>query len=74
MIGNRFTDRGLQQLRVLQDIEYLCLEQDENLTVAAFRFATQLPKLKELESQDSPLTSTERDQLQGLLPRVRIWY
>lgn len=74
MIGNRFTDRGVQQLRVLQDLEYLCLEQDENLSVAAFRFATELPKLKELESQDSPLTSSERDQLQGLLPHIRIWY
>jgi hypothetical protein len=74
MIDNRFTDQGLRQLRVLDDIEYVCLEQDEGLTLAAFDFATELPKLKELESQDSPLTARERDQLQESLPQVRIWY
>jgi hypothetical protein len=76
LIGNRFTDAGLQQLRVLRNLEFLCLEQDDDepLSVAALDFARDLPNLKEIEQQDSTLTQSERAQLAASLPGVKIWY
>ena len=45
--GNRFTDRGVQQLVNLQELQDLYLE-EETLTASAFMFASHLPRLRRL--------------------------
>ena len=49
--GNRFTDHGVQQLAALQALEMLYLE-EEDLSLAAFDFVTQLPNLTRLGVAD----------------------
>ncbi len=51
--GNRFTDRGVQQLAALTRLESLYLE-EETLSAAAFGFAVNLRHLSRLGVQDVP--------------------
>lgn len=69
--GNRFTDRGVQQLAALTRLENLYLE-EETLTAAAFDFAVGLPRLSRLGVQDVPLTDVELAELRRRLPGVAV--
>lgn len=69
--GNQFTNRGVQQLAALRQLESLYLE-EETLSVAAFAFATQLPRLKRLGLQDVPISDKELDTLRRQLPGVAV--
>jgi hypothetical protein len=69
--GNRFTDRGVQQLAALTGLESLYLE-EETLTAAAFDFAVHLPYLSRLGVQDVPLTEAELAELRRRLPNARV--
>ncbi|HVU92874.1 MAG TPA: hypothetical protein VHC23_11600 [Jatrophihabitans sp.] len=69
--GNRFTDRGVQQLDTLRELESLYLE-EETLTVAAFDFAVRRPRLKRLGLQDVPVGKEELEALRRRLPGVDI--
>jgi hypothetical protein len=69
--GNQFTDRAVQQLVTLQDLDSLYLE-EETLTIAAFDFAAQLPRLKRLGLQDVNITEPEIEALRRQLPDVDI--
>jgi hypothetical protein len=69
--GNRFTDRGVQQLAALTRLEGLYLE-EETLSAAAFGFAVNLPHLSRLGVQDVPLTEVELAELRRRLPGVGV--
>jgi hypothetical protein len=69
--GNRFTDEGVQILAGLSDLQRLYLE-EASLSVAAFAFAEQLPRLVHLGLQDVPLSDEELSALRGRLPGVRV--
>ncbi len=69
--GNRFTDEGVQQLRVLVDLESLCLE-EETLSAKAFAFAAGLPRLQRLGLQDVSISDQELAALRAALPGVRV--
>jgi hypothetical protein len=69
--GNRFTDRGVQQLAALSRLESLYLEED-TLSAAAFDFAVRLPHLSRLGVQDVPLTEVELAELRRRLPGVSV--
>jgi hypothetical protein len=69
--GNNFTDRGVQQLATLVNLEYLYLE-EETLTLAAFDFVERLPRLTSLGLQDVPLSQHDIEQLRSRLPRVDV--
>jgi hypothetical protein len=69
--GNRFTDRGVQQLAALTRLESLYLE-EEPLSAAAFDFVVGLPHLARLGLQDVPLTDAERADLRRRLPDVDV--
>jgi hypothetical protein len=69
--GNRFTDRGVQQLAALTRLESLYLE-EETLSAAAFDFTVSLPHLSRLGVQDVPLTQAELTELRRRLPSVGI--
>jgi hypothetical protein len=69
--GNRFTDRGVQQLAALSRLENLYLE-EETLSGAAFDFAVRLPRLSRLGVQGVPLTEAELANLRRRLPGVAV--
>jgi hypothetical protein len=69
--GNHFTDRGVQQLRSLTQLDALYLE-EASLTFAAFAFVRELPLLQRLGVQDVPLTDAEVRQLRMQLPGVNV--
>lgn len=69
--GNRFTDRGVQQLAALTRLEGLYLE-EETLSAAAFGFAVNLPHLSRLGVQDVSLTEVELAELRRRLPGVGV--
>jgi hypothetical protein len=69
--GNRFTDRGVQQLATLVNLEHLYLEED-TLSLAAFDFVERLPHLTRLGLQDVPLSEREIEQLRSRLPGVDV--
>jgi hypothetical protein len=69
--GNRFTDRGVQQLAALSRLESLYLE-EETLSAAAYDFAVRLPHLSRLGVQDVPLTEAELAELRRRLPGVAV--
>jgi hypothetical protein len=69
--GNAFTDQGVQQLARLQQLESLALE-EATLTVAAFAFAPQLPRLARLGVMDVPLSTSELEQLRRRLLGVDV--
>ena len=69
--GNRFTDRGVQQLAALTRLESLYLE-EETLSAAAFGFAVNLRHLSRLGVQDVPLTEVELAELRRRLPGVGV--
>jgi hypothetical protein len=69
--GNHFTDRGVQQLRSLMQLDALYLE-EATLTFAAFAFVSELPLLQRLGLQDVPLTDAEVRQLRVQLPGVTV--
>src|SRR5580700_6488706 len=69
--GNRFTDRGVQQLASLTRLESLYLE-EETLSAAAFDFATTLPHLARLGLQDVPVSDVELAVLRSRLPGVDV--
>lgn len=69
--GNRFTDRGVQQLACLTRLESLYLE-EQTLSAAAFDFAVSLPHLSRLGVQDVPLTEPELSELRRRLPGVNV--
>jgi hypothetical protein len=69
--GNRFTDRGVQQLAALTKLESLYLE-EETLSAAAFDFAVSLPRLSRLGVQDVPLSEIELAELRRRLPGVGV--
>jgi hypothetical protein len=69
--GNRFTDRGVQQLAALTSLQDLHLE-EETLSAAAFDFAVSLPHLTRLGVQDVPLTAGELAELRRRLPGVNV--
>lgn len=69
--GNRFTDRGIQQLAALVNLEHLYLE-EETLTSAGFDFIERLPQLTNLGLQDVPLSNLEITQLRSRLPGVTV--
>ncbi len=69
--GNRFTDRGVQQLAALTRLESLYLE-EETLSAAAFDFTVSLPRLTRLGVQDVPLTEIEIAELRQRLPGAGI--
>lgn len=69
--GNRFTDRGVQQLAALTSLQSLYLE-EETLSAAAFDFAVSLPHLSRLGVQDVPLTDVELAELRRRLPGVNV--
>jgi hypothetical protein len=69
--GNRFTDRGVQQLAALTSLQSLYLE-EETLSAAAFDFAVSLPHLSSLGVQDVPLTEAELAELRRRLPGVNV--
>jgi hypothetical protein len=69
--GNRFTDRGVQQLAALSRLESLYLE-EETLSAAAFDFAVSLPHLSRLGVQDVPLSEAELAELRRRLPGVGV--
>ena len=69
--GNRFTDRGVQQLAALTRLESLYLE-EEPLSAAAFDFVVGLPHLARLGLQDVPLTDAELADLRRRLPDVDV--
>ena len=69
--GNRFTDRGVQQLAALTRLESLYLE-EETLSAAAFDFTVGLPHLSRLGVQDVPLTEVELAELRRRLPGVGV--
>jgi hypothetical protein len=69
--GNRFTDRGVQQLAALSRLESLYLE-EETLSAAAFDFAVRLPHLSRLGVQDVPLTEAELAELRRRLPGASV--
>jgi hypothetical protein len=69
--GNRFTDRGVQQLASLTRLESLYLE-EETLSAAAFDFAATLPHLARLGFQDVPLSDVEIAELRRRLPNVDV--
>jgi hypothetical protein len=69
--GNQFTDAGVQQLAALQALEQLHLE-ESTLSVAAFDFATHLPRLERLGVQDVHLSKDELEQLRSRLPRAHV--
>ncbi len=69
--GNRFTDRGVQQLAALSSLQSLYLE-EETLSAAAFDFAVSLPHLSRLGVQDVPLTEVELAELRRRLPGVNV--
>ncbi len=67
--GNRFTDRGVQQLASLTRLECLYLE-EETLSAAAFDFAASLSHLTRLGLQGVPITEAELAALRRRLPGV----
>lgn len=69
--GNRFTDRGVQQLASLTRLESLYLE-EETLSAAAFDFVVRLSHLCRLGVQDVPLTEAELSELRRRLPGVNV--
>jgi len=69
--GNAFTDAGVQQLVVLQNLESLYLE-EETLTAAAFAFTDRLPRLARLGLQDVNVTEAEIDDLRRRRPNVDV--
>lgn len=69
--GNRFTDSGVQQLRMLKNLESLYLE-EETLSERALAFATDLPRLSVLGVQDMRIPDPDLRSLQSQLPRVRV--
>ena len=69
--GNHFTDRGVQQLRSLTQLNALYLE-EATLTFAAFSFVGELPLLQRLGLQDVRLTDAEVEQLRVYLPGVTV--
>jgi hypothetical protein len=69
--GNRFTDRGVQQLASLTKLESLYLE-EETLSAAAFDFAASLPHLGRLGLQDVPVSDIELAELRRRLPNVDV--
>jgi hypothetical protein len=69
--GNRFTDRGVQQLASLTRLESLYLE-EEALSAAAFDFAATLPHIARLGLQDAPVSDVELAELRRRLPNVDV--
>lgn len=69
--GNNFTNLGVQVLVGLQELESLYLE-EESLSVEAFAFADELPRLKRLGLQDVPIGADELADLQARLPDVEV--
>jgi len=69
--GNAFTDAGVQQLVRLQSLDHLYLE-EQTLTVAAFAFASQLPRLARLGTMDVPLSGADLEVLRRQLPGVDV--
>lgn len=69
--GNHFTDEGVQVLAALSGLERLYLE-EASLSVAAFEFVNQLPRLVHLGLQDVPLSADDLAQLRRRLPGVRV--
>jgi hypothetical protein len=69
--GNRFSDKGVQQLVSLHRLEYLYLE-EETLTAAAFEFTPALSRLKRLGLMDVPVTPEELFLLRARLPNVDV--
>jgi hypothetical protein len=69
--GNSFTDAGVQQLAVLQNIEYLYLE-EESLSASALGSVHRLPHLVQLGLQDVRISDDELVALQQALPGVRV--
>lgn len=69
--GNQFSDRGVQQLAALRELESLYLE-EETLSAAAFDFALRLPRLKRLGLQDVPISDEELDALRRQLPEATV--
>lgn len=68
--GNRFTDRGVQQLAALTKLESLYLE-EETLSAAAFDFAASIPHLARIGLQDVPVTEVELSELSDNSPASR---
>ena len=69
--GNRFTDRGVQQMASLTRLESLYLE-EETLSAAAFDFAASLPHLARRGLQDVPIPAAELAELRRRLPDVEV--
>jgi hypothetical protein len=69
--ANRFTDDGVQVLARLRNLEELHLE-EECLSIKAFQFADQLPRLTRLGTQDVPLSPRDLAELRDRLPGVRV--
>jgi hypothetical protein len=69
--GNNFTDRGVQQLATLVNLDQLYLE-EETLTVAAFDFVDRLPHLTRLGLQDVSLSKRDMEQLRNRLAGVDV--
>lgn len=69
--GNDFTDRGVQQLAALVNLEHLYLE-EKTLTGAAFAFADQLPHLARLGLRDVAISPKELRRLRKRLPEVEV--
>jgi hypothetical protein len=69
--GNHFTDDGVQPLRALHRLESVALG-ETTLSAAALRFATMLPKLRQLGIWDIHVTPEEEQGLRAALPGVEI--
>jgi hypothetical protein len=69
--GNSFTDRGVQQLAALVNLDHLYLE-EATLTLAAFDFVDRLPHLTMLGLQDVPLARRDLENLRGRLPGIDV--
>jgi hypothetical protein len=69
--GNNFTDRGVQLLGTLVNLDQLYLE-EETLTAAAFDFVERLPHLTRLGVQDVPLSQRDMERLRNRLVGVDV--
>ena len=61
----------MQVLAALSSLQRLYLE-EASLSVAAFEFVDQLPRLVHLGLQDVPLSAADLAQLRRRLPGVRV--
>ena len=68
--GNRFTNRGVQQLASLTSLASLYLE-EETLSAAAFDIAASLPHLARLGLQDVPASRRRAGRTRATTPQRR---